>query len=370
MSVSKGEAAPGLHGGDVWTAAVRYQRPAEGFIDFSANINPAGPPAGVLAALQGAGSGDIARYPEPFARTLAAELAAVAGVPPAALLVGNGAAEVIYLFTRLAAGRPVLVPAPAFAEYPRAAAAAGSPVVTFPLDPARDFRFDVDALGAAAVRAQAGLVVLSNPHNPSGTVLPAADLYRLARRLAGEGTWLLVDEAFIDFMADPETASLIRAAAQTPFLAVVRSLTKFYALPGLRIGYGVAQPQIIARLNGQRDPWSVSALAQTAARAALADSAYAASTRAWILAERPWLHAALAELPRLRPYPPGANFILVDAMATGKTAAALQNYLGPRGLLIRDCADFLGLSPFHFRTAVRSRVENERLVATLREVLT
>lgn len=353
-----------LHGGDLLAASQRYGLPPEAFLDFSANINPAGPPPGVAAAINGAMHW-IAHYPEPFARTLAAELAGREGIDPLAVLVGNGAAEVLYLALRLGRGRPCVIPTPAFAEYERAAVAAGSRVVPFPLDAAAGFRVDPMALAAAAERSGAGLVVLNNPHNPSGAVLTAPEVLKLADRLALSDAYLVVDEAFVDFLGNPAAHTLIRVAAQSSHLVVVRSLTKFYALPGLRVGYAVALPSVVQELNAQRDPWSAGALAQVAARAALADQDYADRTRSWVASERPWLATALAGIPGLRICPPSANYILVEATGTGCTAAELQARLGRQGILIRNGAGFAGLTAQHFRVAVRSRAENEKLVAAL-----
>lgn len=357
-----------LHGGDLRAAAAQYGLPPAAFLDFSANINPAGPPPGMAASLTEALPW-VAHYPEPFARTLGNALAARAGVTPESLLVANGAAEALYLALRLGRGRPALLPRPGFAEYGRAALAAGSPVVSYALRAEEGFRVDVQALAEAAARHQAGLVVLNNPHNPSGSLLPAHEVLWLADRLALLDAWLVVDEAFVDFLAVPGGHTLIHEAARASHLVVVRSLTKFYALPGLRVGYAVMTPDVVRLLDAARDPWSVSALAQAAALAALQDQAYAEGTREWIATERPWLAAALAELPGLQVFTPSANYILVDAAATGQTAARLQEQLGPRGILLRDCASFAGLGPTLFRTAVRSRAENKRLIGALREVL-
>ncbi|MFZ5814749.1 MAG: threonine-phosphate decarboxylase CobD [Bacillota bacterium] len=338
-----------LHGGDLVAASRRWGIPPERFLDFSANINPLGPPPAALEAARSALAG-VANYPEPFARSLRAALARHHGLPEEAVLVGNGAAEVLYLLLRQAAGRRVALPAPGFAEYGRAARAAGAELLTYPPDrptPPPGLR-------------QGDWLILCNPHNPTGGIYDPGQVLALAEQTPAT---LLVDEAFIDLTEPGEAGSVIPAVLRRPNLVVARSLTKFYALPGLRIGYAVAPPAMVAALDGARDPWSVSSLAQAAALAALADEAFAARTREWVRAERPFLAAALAGLPGYTVCPPAANFVLVRAP---QPAHAVQERLGPQGILIRDCRSFEGLTPFHMRLAVRTREENLRLLEALR----
>jgi len=336
------------HGGDLRAAVARWGDPPGGFLDFSANINPLGPPPGAVAAAQAALAG-VAHYPEPFARTLRAALASRHGFSEATVLVGNGAAELLYLVLRRAAGGLVAVPQPGFAEYARAARAAG----------ARELPVAHDRTDPPPELGSGDWWVVCNPHNPTGHLFTPDQLLQMAGETQAT---LLVDEAFIDLTAAGEEGSVLRAVAERPNLVVVRSLTKFYALPGLRVGYAVAPAGLVAGLDAARDPWSVSALAQAAALAALADADYAARTRTWVNRERAYLAAALAALPGYAVYPPAANFILVRAP---EPAHRIQERLGPQGILLRDCRSFAGLTEFHMRLAVRSRAENQRLVAAL-----
>lgn len=215
---------------------------------------------------------------------------------------------------------------------------------------------------ASAQRLEAGdLLILCNPHNPTGRLLSPAEVLRL---VDGTEATVVVDEAFIDLTDPGEAASVLPWVGQRPNLVVLRSLTKFYAMPGLRVGYAVAQAEWVAALDRTRDPWSVGSLAQAAALAAFEDAAYAARTRSWIHQERPFLAEALASLPGYAVAPPAANFILVRC--PGPTWA-LQERLGPRGILVRDCRSFAGLTDRHMRLAVRSRAENLRLLEALAE---
>jgi len=310
-----------------------------------------GPPPGAVAAAQAALAG-IAHYPEPFARCLRFALAQRHGVDEGMVLVGNGAAEVLYLLLRLSAGHRVAIPEPGFAEYARAARAAGARLLPVAHD-----------RGEPPPDLESGdWWVVCNPHNPTGHLFTPNELLAMARQTPAT---LLVDEAFIDLTAAGEAGSVVPAVADRPNLVVVRSLTKFYALPGLRVGYAVAPPEWVARLDAARDPWSVSQVAQAAALAALADEAYASRTRTWVEAERVYLAGELAKLSGYTVYPPSANFVLVCAPLP---AHEIQERLGPEGILVRDCRSFAGLTAHHMRLAVRSRAENRRLVAALSRI--
>jgi histidinol-phosphate/aromatic aminotransferase/cobyric acid decarboxylase-like protein len=179
---------------------------------------------------------------------------------------------------------------------------------------------------------------------------------------------VVIDEAFMDFLPPSRQTSLIRRIADFDNLVVVRSLTKFYSLPGLRLGYGIAQPERLARWQSWRDPWPVNTLAEAAAIAALQDQAYQTASWQWLAGARPRLQAALAGLPGLEPLPGQANYLLVR---TEQSAMALQRVLLQRHrILIRDCMSFAELGDRYFRVAVRTASENERLVDALADALT
>lgn len=348
------------HGGDVHAATRRWGWASGQILDFSANLNPLGPPGAALQALRN-NLDAIRHYPPPLAPELRAALAERWGLPEANLAVGNGAAELIYLVARLAAGARALIPVPAFSEYARAVAAAGGTPQPWPLGRAGGFLPDPDRL--AHDLAGAGLLFLCNPHNPSGAHLAPEAVLALAERTRA---WVVVDEAFVEFTPAGEAASVIRTVPERHNLVVLRSLTKFYALPGLRVGAVAAPAELIRRWDASRDVWSVGALAQAAALAALGDGDHERQTRAWIAAERDNLTRALAALPGVTVLPSAANFLLCRSSVP---AWCLQEQLGPRGILIRDCRGYDGLDEYDFRVAVRRGAENERLVGALQAVL-
>jgi threonine-phosphate decarboxylase len=207
--------------------------------------------------------------------------------------------------------------------------------------------------------APGDFLILCNPHNPTGRLLTPAEVLAIVDATPAT---VLVDEAFINLTDPGEEGSVIPYIRTRPNLVVIRSLTKFYAMPGLRVGYAVAPPGLVGRLDAVRDPWSVSDVAQAAALAALADWAYAQRIRDWVRAERPFLAEHLSRLPGYSVARPSANFILVRA---SEPAHIIQEKLGPQGILVRDCRSFAGLSEYDMRLAVRTRADNLRLLTAL-----
>jgi threonine-phosphate decarboxylase len=301
-------------------------------LDFSANVNPLGVPDGVRAVLAD-GASRVERYPTPDAREFAAAVARHFRIPVQCILPGNGSSELIYLVARLFAGRLGRVVVPAFTEYEDACEASGIP------------------LGSAAPE----VTFLGNPSSPEGRLRSREELLGL------DGT-LVVDEAFMDFVDERE--SLVLRAAEDPRLIVLRTLTKFYAIPGLRLGYLVAVPETISKLRMLQPPWSVNALAEAAGLAALEERDYAQFTRRFVGERREELSKGLKSAG-LEPLPSVTNYILCRVT----DGSLLCGELLKRGIVARNCDSFTGLEKNRYvRFAVRKRSENERLLAALKEI--
>ncbi|WP_380703265.1 threonine-phosphate decarboxylase CobD [Salinithrix halophila] len=363
------------HGGDRWTAGEMFGRGADAFVDFSANINPLGPPDSVVRVLQEAledkGAPVLARYPDPRARSLKRALANRYGVPEECLMIGNGGAELIDLVNAAVRPSRVGATAPSFAEYEASARKRGQEIVYLPTGEKEGFQPEPEAL-SKWIRS-VDLAYLGHPNNPTGLTVPYGQLLAAAEEAAVAGTVLVVDEAFLDFVSDGEARSLLSRLADFPTTLLLRSMTKFYALPGLRLGWGAAHPDWIRRIEELQIPWSVNGLAQIAGEAALSDGAFENVTRRWLAVERCFMMERLRELPGALLVPGEVNYFLLklEAPPLGGTGASrrLQQALGERGILIRDCSTYPGLDDAYIRVAVRSREENVHLLQKLGEVL-
>jgi threonine-phosphate decarboxylase len=349
------------HGAHYAEAARALGASPNGFLDFSANINPLGPPETALAAGAEALYAEAGRYPDLHYTELRTALASYLGVSTETVLPTNGGAEALFLAARAAAdgpGRKALILEPTFSEYATAARAAGLEVTrVVARRPESSFRFDPSVLENVLEDMQGvGLVFLCNPNNPTGDALPREGVLRVLDLVREAGAVLVVDEAFVDFAPHLSVATEVDEA-----LFVARSFTKFFAVPGLRLGCLVARDSGYARAF--QPSWSVNAVAAAVGIAASREEAFAEATLAEVTLRRRELFAALNALSKITAYPGAANFLLV------RGPQGLPEELARRGVLVRGCEPFCGLGPGFFRVAVRGRVENERLVEELHGTL-
>ncbi len=350
------------HGGNVYKVA-REQRVSVGsIVDFSASINPLGFPKAGLRAIRSALK-QIVHYPDPDCRQLRQSLAQQCGIDPERVLVGNGSTELIHLLPRALEIKSALVIGPTFEEYARALMDAGSTVQYVHARREERFRPPVKEVlrELSAKRSRVDAVFLCNPNNPTGQVLNRSAICELAEAMTRRQGWLIVDEAFIDYCQKQSVVSMLRAY---PRMVVLRSLTKFYAMPGLRIGYVVGASKVIDRLKDRQPPWSVNSLAQEVSCAILRDHAYAIKSRAFMEKERSRFIKGLRSLPGVRIYPSAANFVLIELPAW-TSAGMTADWLASRRLLVRDCSSLPGLSAHMIRVAVRTVKENRRLLTAL-----
>ncbi|MBT0663892.1 threonine-phosphate decarboxylase [Geobacter pelophilus] len=353
------------HGGDVFGTARRSGVDPEKLLDFSASINPLGISAAVRSALLAAVD-RLVHYPEPFAAPLREILASCHGVAPEQILPANGSTELIYLLPRYVRGKRALIVAPAFSEYAKALTVAGWEVRYHLLSPDDGFCLVLDAL-QESIEQGCDLLFLCNPGNPTGRLYSREEMLAVARICRAAGVFLVLDEAFMDFCG--EEASLVPELAASGNGVVLRSLTKFHAIPGLRLGYAVASAAVCERLAELRGPWSVNALAQAAGAAAVGDIAYRDATREFVAAERQNLRQQLSEICGLLPFSGAANYLLVKLDAGRSVNDLCDKLLVRYGIIVRDCSSFVGLEGGYFRVAVRTSQENRLLVKSLRELL-
>jgi threonine-phosphate decarboxylase len=350
------------HGGGVARAARELGLPPASILDFSASINPLGIPPEVLRTAREA-LDEAVHYPEIDASSLTEALAEYHGIPVENILPGSGSTELLYLFPRVLQPRRALLVTPAFTEYERSLNQAGTALEIYPLVPETGFHLDPERL-LQHLEPDIDLILLANPGNPMGSTIPPETIAEIAHAVR-EQALVAVDEAFVDFCPQ---FSVLPQLLRHGNLYVFRSLTKFYAIPGLRAGYLAGPARGISHLKAAREPWALSTPALAAAAACLTQADYRRKT----LDQLPSLRGSLAEglaALGLTVFPSSANYLLARLEEKGRTAAGLAEGLKPRGILIRDCGNFPPLDGRYLRVAVRSEPENRRLLEAMEDVL-
>ncbi len=350
--------AKAQHGGDILSFREAYGVEP---LDFSSNVNPFGLSPLAAQAVQNA-LHTAHHYPDPHCRRLRAALSQHEGVPVEQILCGNGAADLIFRLVLALHPKKALLLAPSFLEYEQALGLVDCQIQRHYLKREEGFTLTEEIL--PAITADIDLLVLCEPNNPTGRLCPPELLKRILLRCRETGTTLLADECFSGFLDDPAAHSLKPYLTDTPGLFLLKAFTKLYGMAGLRLGYllstNTATLEKTARCG---QPWPVSSLAQAAGEAALQDAAYLTSSLPEIRRQRGLMAAGLSNLG-LCVLPGGANYLF---FSSGETR--LQALLAQKGILIRSCAAYPGLSPGDYRVAIRQSEENQKLLLALDEVL-
>ena len=339
------------HGGNIYSLTGA----TENFLDFSANINPLGLSEKILQTLQENLRG-VVNYPDANATELKNAISRRYNLPAENLILLNGAAEFFYLYFQVLRPRKVLIPVPSFSEYERAARSAGSEVEYFFLREEDNFQLDADKLLSTIRCPLSTTLILGRPNNPTGNLISIDAVKKIA-----EVVPTVLDESFIDFV---NVESAKKFAGKN--LIVVQSLTKIFAIPGLRLGFAVAEKNLAEKFNAAKDVWNVNFLAQKAGVAALADEKFLADTRNWLEVEKKFFVEQLKKLP-VKVFAPTVNFVLFK-VESEKVAAEILKQLRAEKILLRSCENFAGLDGRFLRSAIRSREENILLLNALKKI--
>ena len=349
-SVGKGmSACP--HGG-VYSVNPRLVR-----VDCSSSINPLGTPRKAISAIQKSAKSLAPMYPDPECRELKNSLSGYLRVDPEWISVGNGAMEIIYWFAQAFAKSRVVIPAPTFCEYELASHKAGAQVTFVPL---HDFELDADEIIEKSRGADA--VFLCNPNNPTGML--ATKEVRKVIENADSSTKILLDECFIELTDEATKNSLVHRIGEFDNLVILRSLTKSFALAGLRVGYAVSSSRVAGMMREQRIPWNVNGVAQAAGVAALSSKDYLRRAVKLVSAQRKFLFQSLSKMNTFAPHRSDANFFMLD-LGDRNSTKFRDKLLADTGILVRDCSTFTGMDSHHVRIAVRNRRENIALIGAL-----
>ena len=351
----------GGHGGDLARAVELWKPDGGRIIDFSSNVNPLGPPEGLIDHLKES-LPDIVHYPLPQARELREQLAIFLNLSEKRLILGNGANELIHLLVIWKRPRRVFIPAPTFSEYEKAANLVGSEVERYSLPPGESFEPRVleDRLGPG------DLVVFCNPSNPTGKLFSRQKLLELVLLAEKKKAQVMIDESFIPLTGRPE-ATLRNVVKDNLWIAL--SLTKLWALPGLRLGCLSGPEADMEKLIRWGDPWRVNTLAQKAGLYCLRQEGYLDKTLQLIDQERRYLSTSLMEKGAFRIFPSAANYLLVQGKLRGFKVADFQAELARQGVLIRRADNFHRLDQRFFRIAVRQRRDNNFLLEAISRYL-
>ena len=347
----------GGHGGDLARAAQKWGYSKEELVDFSSNINPLGPPPGLLEHL-GSLLPNIVAYPTPQARELRAGLAEFLRVPVERLLLGNGANELIHLILLWNRPKRVFIPAPSFSEYERAAKLAGAAVEYYSLLPGEEDDFT----RLAGRLNHDDMLVFCNPNNPTGILYPRSKLAELVREAGRRRAAVMIDESFVSLTGRPEESL---RDLEVDNLWLVISLTKLWGLPGLRLGCALGPIDKIGKITGWGDPWRVNYLAQEAGLFCLSAEGYLEESLALIKEELRYLIGELKATGAFEVFEGAANYLLLKGLDPAFDINQFQDFLARRGVLVRRADNFNNLDRRYFRIAVRRRQENQRL---LREI--
>jgi threonine-phosphate decarboxylase len=339
------------HGGDIYSN--------KNTVDFSTNINLAGIPEGVIrAACEGVIHSD--RYPDTEYFDLRNAISQAKDIPMEQIICGNGAADLIYSLVLALKPKKALIPVPAFHEYEQALKVVECEIEYISLREEQQFMLTEDVIGT--INKDIDIIFLCNPNNPTGNLIQKDLMCNIIRQCEAKGIWLVVDECFMDFVEGGKDYSVLDQCGSAKHLFILKAFTKLYAMPGLRLGYGIcANEEILKHMKEVSQPWNVSIPAQLAGIAALKEEDYVVESLKLIGKEKNYLRKELGKLS-YKIYGSRANYLFFHTYP-GLYAICLK-----KGILIRDCSNYLGLKEGYYRIAVKQHEENEQLIKVLREV--
>ena len=350
-----------VHGADINSAAELYGLEADKIIDFSSNINPF--IVDSMDKIVAAGVGSLQKYPDIKYRRLRKNISDYLGVDDSQVIPGNGATEIIYLLMRNLRGRLAIIN-PTFSEYRKGAEIAGLSVVDFVMDWKKDFKLDLDEIYRR--KDEFDSIFICNPNNPDGSVREIKKLLEFAEK---EGKLLIVDETFIEFADSEKGRSLVNMVEKSKNLFIIRAVTKFFGIPGIRLGYGISSNrELLQKMYDEKEPWTINSFADSASDFIFKEEEYIRKSKEYFSKERVCMINEINKIDGIKAFNSDANFILVR-FENRNVLDVKENLLKRAGLLIRDASNFIGLDSSFARVAIKNHEQNIVLVDAIRSVL-
>ena len=383
-----------FHGGNIYK--IFREKNIKEILDYSSNINPYGIPESLKKRIT-ENLEILERYPDPDYIELRQKLAHLNKVDVSNIILGNGATEIIFLFMKVINPKKILIAAPTFGEYERAAKAtervedsiilgnsnkkkddeksSGKQKIEieyFELKESDYFKLNIHNL-KNELEKKYDLLIICNPNNPTGKFLKLSETEQILKECNKYNTKLFIDEAFIDFLKDGMKESIINTKENKQNLFVARAFTKFFAIPGLRLGYGIYFDKKLEKgISEKKEPWSVNNIAEMAGLTVLDDTEYIEKTLKWITEEKTYVYEKLNEINGIKPYKTEVNFITgkIDEklFSEGLNVKVLREKMLEQGILIRDASNFNFLDERFFRLAIKDRENNDRVIETLKKI--
>lgn len=388
--ITKKEMKMDFHGGNIYK--VFREKNIKEILDYSSNINPYGIPESLKSRII-ENLEILERYPDPDYVELREKLANLNNVNLSDIILGNGATEIIFLFMKVINPKKILIVSPTFGEYERAVKAVGTSrnsidlscsddnknienkeieIEYFELKESDDFKLNIGNL-KNELEKKYDLLIICNPNNPTGKFLKLAQTEEILKECNKYDTKLFIDEAFIEFLADGMKESIINTEENKKNLFVTRAFTKFFAIPGLRLGYGMYfDKELEQKISEKKEPWSVNNIAELAGLTVLDDTEYIEKTLKWITKEKIYMYEKLNEISGIKVYETEVNFITgkIDEklFSEGLNVKVLREKMLEQGILIRDASNFKFLDERFFRLAIKDRTSNDRVIEAMKEI--
>ncbi len=357
-----------FHGSDLEKIEQYYQIKKEEIISFSANVNPLGI-SGKLKDTLSSHLDVITAYPDREYTKLRKSIGEYCGIDESLIIVGNGSTELISIFIQIKQPKKAMILGPTYSEYEREISLGGGSCFYFPLEESRDFQLDVNKL-SKQLEESMDLLVICNPNNPTSSVISRSDMQKILDICKLYDIFVMVDETYVEFAEDYEKITAVPFTNYYNNIIILRGISKFFASPGLRLGYAITgNMDIIKAINTRKNPWTINSLAEAAGQIMFSDSEYIQATRALIHKERTRIYDTLQKIDTIKVYPPSANFILLKITKESVNADDLFEAAIRKKMMIRNCSTFPFLNNQFIRFCFMKPEDNDRLLQCLMELL-